>query len=60
MQVSLKTDSKQLKGIGFGMGNFLEKIQKNKSFDICYSIQENEWKGEKTLQLLLKDIKHQD
>ena len=57
LQVSLQSKKQNIKGIGFGMGDFLENIQRDKFFDICYSIQENEWKGNKTLQLLLRDIK---
>ena len=44
-------------GIGFGMGDFFENIKDNQTFDVCYSIDENEWNGRKTLQLRLRDLK---
>jgi single-stranded-DNA-specific exonuclease len=44
-------------GIGFGMANNLEIVKKEKSFHICYTIEENEFNGNTTLQLRIKDIK---
>jgi single-stranded-DNA-specific exonuclease len=32
-------------------------VREGKPFDICYSIEENEFRGNITLQLNLKDIK---
>jgi len=46
----------EIDAIGFGLGYFYNKI-KDKSFDIAYVIDENNWKGKKTLQLMIKDIK---
>ena len=46
-----------ISGIGFGMGDYFEMIKDNQTFDVCYSIDENEWNGKKTLQLRLRDIK---
>lgn len=43
--------------IGFNMGAFYPKIAKTNSFDICYNIDENEYRGVSTLQLKIKDIK---
>ena len=49
-------DNKQtFNAIGFGLGNKLELVQND--FDIVYNIDENEWNGYKSIQLLLKDIK---
>ena len=39
------------------MGAFFEIIKDNQPFDICYSIDENEWNGRKSLQLRLRDLK---
>lgn len=48
-------------GIAFGMAHFAEHVlSKGKPpmpFDICYNIEENEWNGNKTLQLNIRDIK---
>ncbi len=43
--------------IGFGLGEFERKLQPNKPFDICYSIEENIWNEKKRLQLSIKAIK---
>ena len=48
-------DKKTYNAIGFGLGNKMKFIQNN--FDIAYSLDENEWNGRTSLQLLLKDIK---
>ena len=39
------------------MANQYEKLIQNSPIDIAYVIGENEWKGKKTIQLELKDIK---
>ncbi|SFC97369.1 single-stranded-DNA-specific exonuclease RecJ [Algibacter pectinivorans] len=46
-------------GIGFGLGKKLNKITDGKLFRAAYSIDENEWNGNISLQLKLKDIKKQ-
>jgi single-stranded-DNA-specific exonuclease len=43
--------------IAFQKGKLFDQISQGKSFDICYSVQENEYKGRKSIQLNLKDIK---
>lgn len=43
--------------IGFGLGEWAEKIDINSPFHIVYNLEENEYQGNKTLQLILKDIK---
>lgn len=43
--------------IGFGMGDKYELISDKKPFKAVYSIDENEWKGNVSLQLKLRDIK---
>ena len=40
--------------IGFGLGHFHDQL--NKPFDIVYTIEENHFRGETTLQLNMKDI----
>lgn len=44
-------------GIGFGMGDKYDLISDGKPFKAVYSIDENEWKGNVSLQLKLRDIK---
>ncbi len=44
-------------GIGFGMANHFTRIKNKEPFDICFVLEENEWNGNTTLQLRVKDIK---
>ena len=57
LRLTLNNSNKDLVSIGFGMGEDFDKITENKPFDICYSIDENTWKGKTSLQLRLKGIK---
>ena len=41
--------------IGFNLGDKMEFVQDE--FDIAYTLDENEWNGFKTIQLVLKDLK---
>ena len=52
-----QNDSEGISGIGFGLGNKLEILKNKKRFDIIYSIDENEWNGNVSLKLRVKDIK---
>lgn len=52
-----KERSSEMSGIAFSMGNYADYVSKGLSFDICYSISENEWKGNVSIQLSVKDIK---
>ena len=49
--------SKSLVCIGFGIGDKLDIISDKKPFKAVYSIDENEWQGQVSLQLKLRDIK---
>jgi len=52
------TQGKQrIVGIGFNIGNKLDLIQNKKTFSAVYSIDENHWQGNVSLQLKLRDIK---
>lgn len=44
--------------IAFGLAEHLDYINSKKPFDICYSIEENSWRGKKNLQLNIKSIRH--
>ena len=48
-------NQKTYNAIGFGLGDKMDFVQND--FDIVYSLDENEWNGYKTVQLLLKDLK---
>jgi single-stranded-DNA-specific exonuclease len=43
--------------IGFQLGQHWDYIKSGNPFDICYSIEENEFRGNTSLQIRLKDIK---
>ena len=57
LRINAKTVTGSIGGIGFGMGDFFDNIKDYQEFDICYTIEENEWNGKKSLQLMLADIK---
>jgi single-stranded-DNA-specific exonuclease len=59
MTVTQQTGN-NLVAIGFGMGDKVDLITNNKLFKAVYSVDENEWKGNISLQLKLRDIKAQD
>lgn len=44
-------------GIAFGMSRHGAAIKDNKPFNICYTVEENTYNGNTSLQLLIKDIK---
>ena len=46
-----------LSGIGFGMADHISRIKSRNSFQLLYTVEENEFKGEISLQLKLKDIR---
>lgn len=43
--------------IAFGLGHYYEAIRSGTSFDLAYAIEENNWNGKKSLQLVVKDIR---
>ncbi|WP_207429502.1 single-stranded-DNA-specific exonuclease RecJ [Pedobacter sp. SYSU D00535] len=43
--------------IGFGLGQYLQLINKGFPFDICYTIEENVWKEKRSIQLYVKGIR---
>ncbi|MGK0326180.1 MAG: single-stranded-DNA-specific exonuclease, partial [Polaribacter sp.] len=48
-------NKKTYNAIGFNLGDKMDFVQND--FDIVYALDENEWNGHKTVQLLLKDLK---
>ena len=57
LQVYIKSKNKIYKGIAFGRGDILNKINESKGFDILYSIEKNSWNGNTELQLVIVDLK---
>lgn len=52
-----QADSNPIVGIGFGLGKKLNSITNKKLFSTAYVLDENEWQGNVSLQLMVKDIK---
>ena len=51
------TGQKSFPGIAFSQANHFEYIRGGNPFDICYSLEMNEFRGNKNLQLNIRDIK---
>ncbi|UPT67437.1 MAG: single-stranded-DNA-specific exonuclease RecJ [Sphingobacteriales bacterium JAD_PAG50586_3] len=58
LKLDLQQDNPNLffNAIAFGQGHYVESIAKKIPFDVCYSIEPNEWNGKVTLQLNIKDM----
>ena len=58
LRLSVIDDSKStISGIGFGMANHISRIKSRDPFQLLYTIDENQYGGEASLQLKLKDIR---
>ena len=58
MSVYQESNPKQLfDTIGFGFGEYFDKINNNSYFDVAFVIEENTWNGNTKLQLNIRDIK---
>ncbi len=44
-------------GIAFGMAAHYKYIENGQAIDICYTLEENHFRGQSTIQLMVKDIK---
>ena len=51
-------DSPAFECIAFGQAEHIDHINSGMSFDICYTVEENSWRGKKTLQLNIKGIRY--
>jgi len=50
-------NEKMFKGIAFNQGDKLDLVKNGKQFDVVYNVKENEWQGNITLQIDIKDIR---
>lgn len=57
LRLSVRQDAAALPAIGFRMADRLAEIQEAARVDIAFSPQFNTWRGETTIQLVLKDIR---
>ncbi len=53
-------DSAPIDAIAFGMGDYYPRICKGIPFDVCYSVEENVYRGVSSLQLRIRDIRFAD
>jgi single-stranded-DNA-specific exonuclease len=49
-----------LKAIAFNMGEHYDKMKQGKAFSLCYHLDENNWQGNTSLQLRVKDIRFEE
>lgn len=47
----------EIDAIAFDLGDWIEEISQQKPIDICFVIEENNWKDQRKLQLQIKDIR---
>ena len=52
-----QNNSEGIAAIGFGLGKKLDITKNQNTFQLAYTIAENEWNGNVTTQLMLKDIR---
>jgi single-stranded-DNA-specific exonuclease len=59
IKLELIDDSSEnaIQAIAFGMHRFYEDIKAMKPFDICYTIEENNYNNTTTIKLLIQDIR---
>jgi single-stranded-DNA-specific exonuclease len=50
-------NSMAVEGIAFGMAEHYPRIAKGEPFKMCYSIEENEYRGTVSLQVRVRDIR---
>lgn len=58
LKINVKQQNSTIfEAIGFNLGEFEKLLKPNQPFSICYTIEENNWKDKKRIQLNLKGIK---
>jgi len=57
IKLVLQKDDKTFGAIAFGFGYLYPKLMTAEKVDVAYNLMENEWMGEKKLELRVKDIK---
>jgi single-stranded-DNA-specific exonuclease len=49
-------ENHQMQGVGFSMGNFYADLH-NRTFDMCYVLDENTWKSDNSIRFQVKDLR---
>jgi single-stranded-DNA-specific exonuclease len=60
IKFTLKQDSCTMDGIAFGMAHKFHLLQPNVPIDIAFTLDENEWNGEKKLQMKIIDFRESE
>ncbi len=60
LRFSLRQNGTVLTGIGFGMADKITLLQGNQPVDVVFKIDENEWNGEKNLQMRVIDCRRSE
>jgi len=46
-----------IKGIGFGLKEYIDLVKSGEPFDICYTLDKNVYNNQESIQVMVKDIK---
>lgn len=57
LKLNIKRPSGSIPALAFGMADRFSTIKKADSFEACFQVNENIFRGSRTLQLMLKDIR---
>jgi single-stranded-DNA-specific exonuclease len=57
IRLNIKRANDSLAAVGFGLAEQLSDIKKAGSFEACFQINENIFRGNSTIQLMLKDVR---
>lgn len=57
IRFAVKQNGVSLTGIGFGLYDKMDLLLSNKPIDLVYTLDENEWNGQKSLQLKVIDLR---
>ena len=60
LQVRQTDNTHVMDAIGFGLAEFAKRLDRGDKFRLAYQIEINNYMGNKTLQLMIKDIKFYD
>ena len=60
VKFSIKQDSYIISGIGFGMADKFPLLESKRPIDIVFSLDENEWNGNKQLQIKVIDLRYSE
>jgi single-stranded-DNA-specific exonuclease len=57
IRLNLKRETDDLPAVGFGLASKLDDIKKADSFEACFQVNENFFRGNRSIQLMLQDVR---